>query len=290
MPDARCPIPNAECPEIPNLPEKGYMSLKTSQIIVISLAGLSTAIGVAWATIQSGSMEVSNPPLTESAISDEKAISEVPTTNPKSQKFEPEPATNSAVKFSVIPEKSKQKVEPVLIEPPDSGCQISMAVINDPSPPLNVRSHPRVTDSKVVGTLNNNTFVSVAEAQNGWLRITDPVAGWIAKNRTESSCAQVRQKITFLPGGDEAIVKGRIIGGGSHSYIIRATKGQTMTVKNQKDVFPQILTPDGKLLTGNPYKDNQTEWSGKILVTGNYTFQLDSNFRGYEYEFSVKVR
>ena len=266
------------------------MSLKTSQIIVISLAGLSTAIGVAWATIQSGSMEVSNPPLTESALSDEKAISGVPTTNPKSQKFEPEPATNSAVKFSVIPEKSKQKAEPVLIEPPDSGCQISMAVVNDSNPPLNVRSHPRVTDSKVVGTLNNNTFVSIAEAQNGWLRITDPVAGWIAKNRTESSCAQVRQEITFLPGGDEAIVKGRIIGGGSHSYIIRATKSQTMTVKNRKDVFPQILTPDGKLLTGESYQDNQTEWTGKIPVTGNYTFQLDSNFRGYEYEFSVKVR
>ncbi|MFM9264537.1 SH3 domain-containing protein [Tychonema sp. BBK16] len=266
------------------------MSLKTSQIIIISLAGLSTAIGVAWATIQSGSREASNPSVTESPVSDEKTILEVPTTNPKSQKNQPQPATNSAAKFSVIPQKSKQKVEPVLIEPPDTGCQISMAVINDPSPPLNVRSHPRVTDSKVVGTLNNNTFVSVIAEKNGWLQITDPVAGWIAKNRTESSCPNVRQEINFLPGGDEAIVKGRIIGGGSHSYIIRATKNQTITVKNRKDVFPQILTPDGKLLTGNHYKDNQTEWTGKILVTGNYTFQLDSNFRGYEYEFSVKVR
>ncbi|TAG93648.1 MAG: SH3 domain-containing protein [Oscillatoriales cyanobacterium] len=259
------------------------MSLKTSQIIIISLAGLSTAIGVAWATIQSGSMKLSNPPQTESAVSDEKAISAIPKPNPQSQKFQPQPAKNSPVE-------SSQKVEPVLIAPPDSGCKISMAIINDSDPPLNVRSHPRLTDSKIVGKLNNNTFVSVTQEQNGWLRITDPVPGWIAKNRTESSCPNVRQEINFLPGGDEAIVKGRIIGGGSHSYIIRAAKSQTMTVKNRKDVFPQILTPDGKLLTGNPYKDNQTEWTGKILVTGNYTFQLDSNFRGYEYEFSVKVR
>jgi Bacterial SH3 domain len=260
------------------------MSLKSSQIIIISLAGLSTAIGVAWATIQSGSIKVSNPPLTESALSDEKAISAIPKTNPQSQKFQPQPAKKSPVEFS------NQKVEPVLIEPPDTGCQISMAVINDPSPPLNVRSHPRVTDSKVVGTLNNNTFVSVVTEQKGWLQITDPVAGWIAKNRTDSSCPNVKQEINFSPGGDEAIVKGRIIGGGSHSYIIRAAKGQIMTVRNRKDVFPQILTPDGKLLGEEPYKDNETEWTGKIPVTGNYTFQLDSNFRGYEYEFSVKVR
>lgn len=266
------------------------MSLNTSQIIIISLAGLSTAIGVALATIQSGSMKLSNPPLTESAVSDKKTISAVPTTSPQSQKIQPQSAKDSAVESSLIPETSNQKVEPVFVVPPDSDCKISMAVVNDPTPPLNVRSHPRVADSKIVGTLKNNTFVSIAEAQNGWFRITDPVPGWIAKNRTESSCSNVRQQINFLPGGDQAIVKGRIIGGGSHSYRIRAAKGQTMTVKNRKDVFPQILTPDGKLLTGNPDRDNQTEWTGKMPVTGNYTFQLDSNFRGYQYEFSVQLR
>lgn len=281
------------------------MSLKTSQIIIISLAGLSTAIGVAWATIQSGSMEVSNPPLTESSVSDKKTISAVPTTSPESQKSEPlepktpaiesqksepQPATNSAVESSLIAGVSKPKVEPIVVTPPNSGCKISMAVVSDPNPPLNVRSHPGVTDSKIVGTLKNNTFVFVAKEQNGWLRITDPVPGWIAKNRTESSCPNVRQQINFRPGGDAAIVKGRIIGGGSHSYIIRAAKGQTMTVRNRKDVFPQILTPNGKLLAGDPYKDNPTEWRGKMPVTGNYTLQLDSNFRGFEYEFLVQVR
>jgi hypothetical protein len=266
------------------------MSLKTSQIIIISLAGLSTAIGVAWATIQSGSIEVSNPPLTESAVSDEKAISAIPKNSTESQKYQPQPAAkNSPVESSLIPEISNQKVEPVLIEPPDTGCQISMAVINDPSPPLNVRSHPRVTDSRIVGKLKNNSFVSVTQEQNGWLRITEP-PGWIAKNRTESSCPNVKQPINFLPGGDEVIVKGRIIGTGRHSYRILVTKNQTMTVRNRKDVFPQILTPDGQLLAGDPYRDNQTEWTGKMPVTGNYTLEFYSVFRGYEYEVSVQVR
>ncbi len=265
------------------------MSLKTSQIIIISLAGLSTAIGVAWATIQSGSMKLSNPPQTESAVSDKKTISAVPTTSPQSQKFQPQPAKNSPVESSLIPDTSDQKVEPVLIAPPDSGCKISMAVINDSDPPLNVRSHPRLTDSKIVGKLNNNTFVSVTQEQNGWLQITEP-PGWIAKNRTESSCQNVRKEINFLPGGDEAIVKGRIIGGGSHSYIIRAAKSQIMTVRNRKGVFPLILTSNGRSLAGDNYTGNETEWTGKIPVTGNYTFELDSNFRGFEYEFSVKLR
>ena len=261
------------------------MSFTSSQIIIVGLVGLATAVGVASATIQSGSIEHSNPP------SASNPISAVPTNNPKSGKSEPQPAKPPTVESSLVAGVSQQKVAPVVVTPPNSGCKIIMAVVSDPNPPLNVRSQPQVNGSKIVGKLQNNTFVSVAQEQNGWLRITEPVSGWVAKNRTESSCATVNHQINFLPGGNEAIVKGRIIGGGTHSYKIHATKGQTMTVKNRKQVFPSILTPDGKLLAGVPdTQGNKTEWRGKIPVTGNYTFQLDSNFRGYEYEFSVQVR
>lgn len=255
------------------------MSLTSTQAILLGLAGLATAVGVATATIQARSPQSPNPVTAES-----------PTSAPNNSEAQAQPAKTPVVESSLVAGVPKPKNEPVVVTPPNSDCKITQAVVSDPNPPLNVRSYPQVNNSKVVGTLKNNTFVSVAEAQNGWLRITDPVPGWIAKNRTESSCANVKQQINFLPGGDRAIVKGRIIGGGSHSYIIRAESGQTMTVKNRQDVFPQILTPDGKLLAGNPYKENLTEWTGKIPVTGNYTFQLDSNFRGYEYEFWVQVR
>jgi len=262
------------------------MPFTSTQIIITGLAGVATAVGVAVATIQSGAMKPSNPPLAESPASTKNQIAGVAANNPPSQS---QPAKTPGVQPSLVAEVSGPKVGPVVVTPPNSGCKITQAVVSDPNPPLNVRSSPQLSDSKIVGKLNNNTFVSVAEEQNGWLRITDP-PGWIAKNRTESSCSNVNQQINFLPGGDEAIVKGRIIGGGSHSYIIRAAKGQTMTVRNRKDVFPQIIAPGGKLLAGDPYQGNETEWTGKVPVTGNYTLQLESNFRGYEYEFLVQVR
>jgi len=282
------------------------MSFTSTQIIITGLAGLATAVGVAAATIQSGAMKQSNPPVAESPAAARNPILLVPANNPESRQPEPlpaqiqaaesppsqsEPAKSATLQPSLIAGVSARKVGPVVVTPPNSGCKITQAVVSDPNPPLNVRSHPQVSDSKIVGKLKNNTFVSVAQEQNGWLRITDPVPGWVAKNRTESSCSNVNQQINFLPGGDEAIVKGRIIGGGTHSYKIRAAKNQTMTVKNRGNkVFPQIVTPGGKLLAGDPYRGNETEWTGKMPVTGNYTFQLDSNFRGYEYEFYVRVR
>ena len=280
------------------------MSFTNIQIITVSLAGLATAVGVAAATIQSGAMKQSPPPLAESPAATGNPIASVPANNPQFLQPEPlqvetqaaesppspsQPAKSPAFEPPQIVAVSPPKLGPVVVTPPDSGCKISMAVVSDPNPPLNVRSRPQVRDSKIVGKLNNNTFVSVAEEQNGWLRITEP-PGWVAKNRTESSCAKVNQQINFLPGGNEAIVKGRIIGGGSHSYKIRAAKGQKMTVRNRKGVFPLILTQNGKSLTGDNYTGNETEWTGKIPVTGNYTFELDSNFRGYEYEFYVRVR
>ena len=280
------------------------MSFTKGQIITVSLAGLATAVGVAAATIQSGAIEQSNPPFAQSPASTRNPIA-APTNNPESRqpeslqaqtqaaespKSQTQPAKTPALQSSLVARVSQGTVGPVVVTPPNSGCKITQAVVSDPNPPLNVRSIPQLRGSTIVGKLKNNTFVSVAEEQNGWLRITDPVPGWIAKNRTESSCSNVNQQINFLPGGDEAIVKGRIIGGGSHSYRIMAAKNQTMTVRNRKDVFPQIITPGGQLLAGDPYQANETEWSGKMPVTGNYTLQLDSNFRGYEYEFLVKLR
>ncbi|MCU0542052.1 MAG: SH3 domain-containing protein [Oscillatoriaceae cyanobacterium Prado104] len=279
------------------------MSFTNGQIITVSLIGVATAVGVAAATIQAGTMKqlnaesaasIENPTEVAPAnnrVSGKPELAEADTRASESQKSGSQFKTTPAIQSAQVAGVSQRKAGAVVVTPPNSGCKISQAVVSDPNPPLNVRSNPQVNDSNIVGKLKNHTFVSVAEERDGWLRITDPVPGWIAKNRTESSCATVNQQINFLPGGDEAIVKGRIIGGGSHSYQIRARQGQTMTVRNRQQVFPSILTPDGKLLAGDPNtQGSKTEWAGKMPVTGNYTFQLDSNFRGYEYEFSVKLR
>ncbi len=233
--------------------------MKLSPIIESFLAGLSTAVGVASATIQSKS---------------------------------PAPDTGSTTPANA-PAKIA-KADPIVITPPTEGCKITQAIVADPNPPLNVRSSPQVANGNIVGQLNNGTFVSVAEEKNGWLRITDPVPGWVAKNRTESSCSQVSKRITFAPQGDSAIVRGRIIGGGSHSYILRANKGQTMTVTVQKGALPFIFPPNDPYrrndLSGGGHYSGKTSWTGKLPATGDYTLTLDSNYKGFEYEFLVRVK
>ena len=233
--------------------------MKRSQIIVSALAGLATAVGVANATIQSKS-----------------PAADTGSTTP----------ANAPVEIA--------QSNPIVITPPTEGCKITQARVADPNPPLNVRSSPQVANGNIVGKLNNGTFVSVAEEKNGWFRITDPVRGWVAKNRTESSCSQVSKRITFASQGNSAIVRGRIVGGGSHSYIIRATKGQTMTVTVQKGALPFIFPPNDPYgrsdLSGGGHYSGKTSWTGTLPATGDYTLTLDSNVRGFEYEFLVRVR
>ncbi|MGD1807744.1 SH3 domain-containing protein [Dapis sp. BLCC M126] len=205
-------------------------------------------------------------------------------------------ADDPATRVEVSQEKSStpnssdlvnQKSSPVVITPSTSGCKIVMAIVDDPEAPLNVRRSPEVKEGNIVGQLNNNAFVSVTDEQSGWLQISNPVTGWVAKNRTRSTCSKVDKTITFSPESDKAIVRGEIIGTGSHNYRVRMVQGQILSIKNLGDAFPAIISPDGKLMA---VEDNESEWTGTMPVGGVYTLQLDSNLRGYEYEFSVLIK
>ena len=208
------------------------------------------------------------------------------TLNTKLVSAQPKSSSSTSNSSDVV----SQKPSPVIITPPTSGCKIVMAIVDDPEAPLNVRRAPEVRKGNIVGKLNNNTFISVMDEQSGWLQITEPVRGWVAKNLTRSSCAIVDKTITFSPGSDRAIVRGEIIGTGSHNYRVRMIQGQTITIKNLGDAFPAILGPDSQLIAGDPnFEGNESEWTGIIPVSGIYTLQLDSNFRGFEYEFLVLI-
>ncbi|MEB3339769.1 SH3 domain-containing protein [Okeania sp.] len=234
------------------------MSFNKIQLI-IGITGLASAASIAYFTIQSGSSEL---------VSNYFSITRL---------------HNNSVLVS-------QESSPVVITPPTSGCKISMAIVYDLDPPLNVRRSPEVQQGNIVGELNNNTYVSVADEQSGWLQITNPVEGWVAKNRTRNSCAMVDKTITFSPKSDTAIVRGEIIGSGSHNYRVRMIQGQTLTIKNLGDVFPAIINPDGLLITREPnVEGNESEWTSIMPVGGEYTLQLDSYLRGFEYEFLVLI-
>lgn len=247
------------------------MSIKPSQLIIAGGIGVIAGVTIALMTVQSPSSKLSPPPQTQSPRPPEPPITSVPAS-----------VTNTSPPSETPPI--------AIIKPPVEGCKISMAVVKDPDAPLNVRSTPEVTEGNIVGQLNNNTFVFVIEEKNGWFKINNPVSGWIAKSRTESSCSIVEKNIEFLPGGNAALVQGKIIGGGSHNYKITAIAGQTLTIENYKSVFPMVMSPNGELLTDNLGITPDTKvFSNKLPLTGEYTLQLDSNYKGFEYEFLVKV-
>jgi len=289
------------------------MSPKRSPTILTLIAGISLLLNTACASqppTQSPQTRntpvtaspVTQPPVTASPVT--KSLNTLPTvtptpsittsasvtqTSPPSTPQVSSPIPQPSTTKTVTPQ-PKENISAVVITAPDSGCRISQATIADPDGSINVRSTPETTNNNIVGQLNNNSFVSVKAEQNGWFNIDKP-AGWIAKNRTKYSCSQVKETINFPPGGSEAIIKGEIIGGGTHSYQLQAHQGQTLRVINHHGLFPMIIDPNGKILIGNPYTDpNRKEWTAQLPASGNYTFQFDSNFKGFDYDFSVQVK
>lgn len=243
--------------------------MKNSQLIIISLVGIGTAIGAGLATIQYHLPE-SNAVRTQPSP---MQVNTAPT---------PSELANTA------------KPAPIIVTPPSEGCKITQAIVSDPNPPLNVRSSPKVTSNNIVGQLENGTFVSVIEERNGWFRISDPIEGWIFKRFTESTCSDVKTRINFPAGGEEALVRGRIIGSGSHAYLLRAVEGQTITIIVHQGALPFVFPandPYGRQeMTGGGHYTGKNHWSGKIPYTGDYQIQLDSNYKGFIYEFTVKLK
>ncbi len=260
------------------------MFFKPNPLIIAASAGLITAGIVAYLTIgsQSDPLPLSTSQAQLSSISKPQTIAQLPPVTPS-------PSSS----LSAVP------VNPIVIHPPTSGCLIRMAVVDDPAPPLNVRSTPEVIPNNIVGQLENNTFLLVLEQQNGWLKIRDPILGWVAQNRTRSSCARVVQSIDFLPNRNQAVIEGEIIGGGSHRYTFEGQAGQTLTVESRNSIFPQIVTPNGQLIASETNsvgvgvassKENRLSWTGLLPSTGEYTLELNSNFRGFEYDFWVQLQ
>ena len=250
------------------------MSLHKRYLIIATITGFASTASIAYLTIQSNSSQFASHSFQRQTL-DSNLVStklQIPSSTPNSSDL------------------VSQESSPVIITPPTLGCKIVMAIVDDPEAPLNVRSIPEVREGNIVGQLNNNTFFSVTDEKSGWLKITNPIRGWVAKNRTRSSCAIVDQTITFSPGSDTAIVRGQIIGTGSHNYRVRMIQAQTLTIKNLGDVFPAIIGPDGQLIAKEPnIEGNDSEWTGIMPVSGVYTLQLDSNFHGFEYEFLVLI-
>jgi hypothetical protein len=163
-----------------------------------------------------------------------------------------------------------------------------MALVNDPNPPLQVRSEPSVETGRVVGQLEDGVFVTVEREEQGWFKITIPLEGWIAKNRTVSTCGEKLETVRFAPGGDAAEIADEFVGTGSHQYRLQLDKGQTLSLKSEVGPLPSVQAPDGSYLTG--MSEDRTTWSTQLPQSGEYTFEMESNYRGYKYDFVVQVK
>lgn len=191
---------------------------------------------------------------------------------------------------TTAPNSTPGSSSPIVVTAPTTDCAVKMAIVSDPESPLNVRSSPDAQGNNVVGKLENKTFVTVAAEQEGWFQIDTPLTGWIAKSRTKYSCALVDEAIDLESTENQVLVKGEIIGSGSHQYRINLTAGQTLTINNEAEVFPRVLAPNDQSLNEDVVGTDAKQWSTTISITGEYMFQLDSNFRGFPYQFSVSLK
>jgi hypothetical protein len=260
-----------------------------SVLIVAGLAGLAAVTGVTSAVMQSPS-----PQPTVTILESPKALATVsPSPTPQATKFSPsKPLTEPPVEQSV-----DSNSEPASAEPEKPGealrevesCKVTMAKVNDPNPPLNVRSTPNTaSDDNVVSQLKNGTFVTITGEQEGWFRISTPVKGWLSIKNVESGCNGKVERVSFGKGGNSAEISDRFIGVGSHEYRLNLAKGQTLTVRSDKGDLPLISAPNGKVI--NDPQDGKQVWTGELPATGDYKLQMESNFKGYKYSFSVAVK
>jgi hypothetical protein len=63
-----------------------------------------------------------------------------------------------------------------------------ITIATDPQPPLNVRSSPIVASDNIVGKVKNGTPLTVVDENEGWLRVSAPLDGWVYKELTVTSC------------------------------------------------------------------------------------------------------
>lgn len=265
---------------------------RRSLIIVAGVTALAVASGITMALLQTPPQN----PLPSNSIST-RTMSPQSSPSPSSPPPErnspaqPMPIAEGNPPTTIAASAQREPVQRELVRGEPSrevqSCRITMAVVDDPQPPLNVRSSPTTAAQNIVGQVNNGTYLTVAQEQDGWLQITEP-AGWVAKSRTQSGCNEKVEQVQFGAGNTGAEISDRFVGTGFHQYLLTARAGQTLTITRQSGPIPFVVTPAGQVLTET--SDSGDRWSGKLPLSGDYALQLDSNYKGYSYSFVVEIQ
>ena len=173
-------------------------------------------------------------------------------------------------------------------------CKITQAIVADMNPPLNVRSSPNVENSRIVGKLKNGTWLSVQQEDQGWLKIIDPISGWVAKNLTETSCNQLQETIYLSSESHPITISNRFIGGGEHQYLldVNTSAGQAVRITAHGDSpLPFVFAYNDKNrkidLANHERNKNIKTWRTEISKSNKYFVVFGSNYKGYSYKITI---
>ncbi len=266
------------------------MDGKTAAIVLGGGAAVAALAGVTYAFLQP---PAPNPPAVVTSASPNPSPQETPVSPPVASPPGSAKPAQSLTASPTVPKpeattqpagESAQPIRKV------ESCVVKMALVDSPSPPANVRSAPQVAAGNVVGQVKNGTFLAVTDVQGDWFKISTPTSGWISKGQTQSGCNQKVEQVSFAPNTDKFTISDRFIGAGTHRYRLNLGKGQTMTLQATKGPLPLLMGPEGKTIGGGDMHSDKTTWTGELPVTGDYTIQLESNYKGYKYAFQVQVK
>lgn len=191
-----------------------------------------------------------------------------------------------------------------------ANCRIYYLRVNDPAPPLNVHSTPESAADNVIATLPNGALALILQEQDGWFKIAlrnkqlQNKTGWIKADRTEYGC-----NLFAEPVQPPFVMRGRLIGTGSHKYIIELKSGQTLLIRPQRPTdasvgfyWPSaVIGPDisGRQAgvpnaygnwwrkPGDTTSPEPSEWRWTSENGGIYEVCYESNFKGFVYGPSV---
>lgn len=195
-------------------------------------------------------------------------------------------------------------------------CVTSTGYVNDPNPPLNVRSSPDIRSDNIVYSVANGQELWLIARSGDWFRVKNPRSYgpknvWVAAAFIDWACNSAKETVNTFP----ATIKKRIPPMGEHSYFLQLKKGQKLSIASE-NLFRTSQNPacswwrlglsesDDPLAKAVREELNRDNEQAKILckandqgtvifhapVTGKYVIVVAAWKKWYEYEIIVNVQ
>lgn len=201
------------------------------------------------------------------------------------QTSEPTVSPSAPVEPSIAPSPDSSVTPSPITEviPLPANCRVT---VNDPNPPLNVRSSPEVAPDNIVATVDNGTPLSVLGTQGRWLKIQSP-DGWVSQNLTQQVCRLAEKWVRFSPGAIGTQLAQTLNQHDQQPFLLRAQAQQTMTLRLISGIVEvQVFDPQGRLIA---QANRQTDVDrAELPLNGDYKITV-ANQQSSAERFSLEV-